>query len=142
MITNYGTMVVGERTRLISTAATLELYVEQGAALNIGAGSLVNYGCSIAATSLIRIGSRCNIGTHVIIMDNDYHELAPERRHIRPASAPIILEDDVWICARSIILRGVTIGWGSVIGAGSVVTRDIPPRSLAAGQPARVIRSI
>jgi maltose O-acetyltransferase len=75
-------------------------------------------------------------------MDNDFHRLEPERRDERPLSAPIILEENVWLGARVIVLRGVTIGAGSAIGAGSVVTRDIPPRSLAVGAPAKVIRSL
>jgi len=139
---NNGTMTIGERVRLISTTATLELAAESGGTLEIGSSTFINYGCSIAASRMISIGPRCNIGTHVIIMDNDYHELDPERRLIRPESSPIILEENVWICARAIILRGVKIGEGSVVGAGSVVTRDIPPRSLAVGQPARVVRSL
>jgi acetyltransferase-like isoleucine patch superfamily enzyme len=56
-------------------------------------------------------------------------------------SKPIILEDDVWLGARVIVLKGVTIGQGAVIGAGSVVTRDIPPHSVAVGQPARVVKT-
>jgi len=75
-------------------------------------------------------------------MDNDFHRLEPERRNERPDSAPIILEDNVWLGARVIVLKGVTIGEGSVIGAGSVVTKDIPPRSLAVGMPAKVIKTL
>jgi maltose O-acetyltransferase len=66
-------LLVGERAQLISSTATLELAVASEATLNIGAGTFVNYGCSIAANSLISIGPRCNIGTHVIMMDNDFH---------------------------------------------------------------------
>jgi maltose O-acetyltransferase len=68
--------------------------------------------------------------------------MEPERRNEMPASAPIVLEENVWIGIRAIVLRGVTIGQGSVIGAGSVVVNDVPPRSLAAGVPARVIRTL
>lgn len=59
-----------------------------------------------------------------------------------PASAPVIIGDDVFIGARAIILKGVTIGDGAVIGAGSVVTKSIPPRVIAAGNPARIIKEI
>lgn len=137
-----GRMIIADRVQLVSTTAKLELAVEEDATLEIGTSTFINYGCSIAASQHIRIGAHCSIGTHVIIMDSDYHELSPERRHIRAEPAPIELEDNVWVCARAIVLKGVTIGHGSVIGAGSVVTRDIPPRSLAVGQPARVIRSL
>lgn len=139
---NYGTMIIGDRARLVGTIVPLELYAGADAVLEIGAGSFVNYGCSIAANREIRIGPRCNIGTYVIIMDNDFHRIEPERRAEMPDSAPVILEENVWLGARVTVLRGVTIGAGSVVAAGSVVVKDIPPRSLAAGAPARVIRSI
>ncbi len=141
-ITNNGTMIIGERVRLVSTIATVEIGVEAGATLEIGNSVFINYGCSFGATKLIRIGANCNIGTHVIMIDNDFHRLEPEHRNERPPSAPIILEDNVWLGARVIVLRGVTIGSGSVIGAGSVVSRDIPPRSIAAGVPAKVLRAL
>ena len=135
-------MIIGNRVRLISNVATLELAVGPGATLEIGERVFINYGCSFGATQLIRIGPRCVIGTYVIMMDNDYHRLEPERRNERPPSAPIVLEENVWLGARVIVLRGVTIGAHSVIGAGSVVTRDIPPRTVAVGMPARVIKSL
>jgi len=138
----WGKLLVGDRVRLVSTVAITELVVGQGGTLEIGESAFINYGCSIAASQLVRIGPRCNIGTHVIMMDNDFHRVEPERRTDRPESRPIILEENVWLGARVIVLRGVTVGAGSVIGAGSVVTRDIPPRSVAAGLPARVIRAL
>jgi maltose O-acetyltransferase len=102
----------------------------------------INYGCSISASQQVRIGDDCSIGTHAIIMDNDFHEIDPGRRRLRPASAPIVLEENVWLGARVTVLKGVTIGRDSVVAAGSVVTRDIPPGTIAAGVPARVIRSL
>ncbi|MBK5222609.1 MAG: acyltransferase [Acidimicrobiia bacterium] len=137
-----GTLTVGDRVQLISTITPIELAVTAGGTLAIGARTLVNYGTSIAASLEVRIGERCQLGTYTLLMDNDFHRLEPERRLERPESAPIIIGDDVWLAARVIVLPGVTIGEGSVIGAGSVVTRDIPTRSLAAGAPARVIRSL
>jgi maltose O-acetyltransferase len=141
-IQNAGTLEVGERVRLVSTTATLEIAVGSNGLLRIGESVFINYGCSIAATKSILIGARCTIGTHVIMMDNDFHRLEPERRNESPPSAPIVLEENVWLGARVIVLRGVTIGEGSAIGAGSVVASDIPPRAVAAGVPAKVIRSI
>lgn len=142
VVQNAGSLLVHDRARLVSTIATLELAVGQSATLEIGARTFINYGCSIGASELITIGPRCSIGTYVIIMDNNYHRLEPERRDERPPSAPIVLEENVWLGARVIVLPGVTIRAGSAIGAGSVVTRDIPARSLAVGQPARVIRDL
>jgi acetyltransferase-like isoleucine patch superfamily enzyme len=141
-VTNKGTLMVGDRARLVSTMATLEIGVGPGGVLDIGENVFVNYGCSFGATKSIRIGAHSTIGPHVIMMDNDFHRLEPERRNELPPSAPIVLEENVWLGARVIVLRGVTIGAGSAIGAASVVAGDIPPRTVAAGVPARVIRSI
>jgi maltose O-acetyltransferase len=135
-----GELIIGDRAVLLSTVATLELIAE-GGRLEIGENSFINYGCSIAATQLVQIGANCKIGKQSIIIDNNFHHLEPERRNIRPPSAPTVLEPSVWLGARVIVLPGVTIGTGSVIGAGSVVTKNIPPRSLAAGIPAKVVRS-
>jgi acetyltransferase-like isoleucine patch superfamily enzyme len=142
VVRNWGRMVVGERTQLVSTIATLELVAMAGASLEIGPRTLVNYGGSIAAHERVSIGARCLIGTHVIIIDNDFHRLEPEHRLEPPPSRPVVIEDDVWLGARVIVLPGVRIGAGSCIGAGSVVNADIPPRSLAAGVPARVIKTL
>ncbi|MCZ7672776.1 MAG: acyltransferase [Chloroflexi bacterium] len=134
-------MKIGNRVQIVSTIAKTELVAANGL-LEIGDGTFINYGCSIAANKLVRIGKNCNIGTYVIMMDNDFHRLEPERRYEFPESEPIILENNVWLGARVIVLKGVTIGEGSVIGAGSVVTKDIPPRSLAAGMPAKILREL
>lgn len=142
VIRNRGSLLIGDRVRMLSTMAPLEIDVGRGATLEFGEGAYVNYGCSIGATLSVRIGAGSSIGSGSILMDNDFHSLEPERRNELPPSAPIVLEENVWLGVRAIVLRGVTIGKGSVIGAGSVVTRDIPPRSLAAGVPARVIRTL
>jgi maltose O-acetyltransferase len=141
MIQNNGILWIGDRVRLISTAAKLELAVN-GGKLEICDGTYINYGCSIAAQNLVRIGPNARIGTYVMITDNNFHRLEPERRDEIPESAPVILEENVWLGGRVIVLPGVTIGAGSAVGAGSVVTRDIPPRSLAVGVPARVIKDL
>jgi maltose O-acetyltransferase len=141
-IHNEGTIRIGDRTKLISHTATLALSTSSGGTLDIGESVFINFGCALGATQLIRIGPRCAIGSHSIIIDNDFHTVDPERRYVVPPSAPIIIEENVWLGARVVVLRGVTIGAHSVIGAGSVVTRNIPPRSVAVGLPARVVKSI
>ena len=135
-----GQLRVADRVRIVSTVATTAIDIT--GTLEIGERVFINYGCSISASELVRIGPRCSLGPHVMIMDNGFHRLEPERRDERPASRPVVLEENVWLGARVIVLPGVTIGAHSVIGAGSVVTRDVPPRSLAAGQPARVLRTL
>ena len=141
-VTNQGTLHIGDRVRLASAVATLELSVGPGGLLEIGERVLINHGCSIGATKLVSIGARCNIGTHCILIDNSFHGIEPDQRDVQPEAAPVVLKDNVWLAARVIVLPGVTIGENSVIGAGSVVTKDIPANVLAAGIPAKVIRSL
>jgi len=135
-------MIIGERVHLRSTPIRSELVSLEGARLEIGDRTFINYGTSICSTQSIRIGNDCSIGSHCILLDNDFHSLEVERRSVAPPSAPIVLGDNVWLGVRVTVLKGVHIGDGAVVGAGSVVTKNIPPRSLAAGVPARVIRTI
>ena len=97
---------------------------------------------SIGDRTQIQCGKSVSIGDHVLIawdvniLEHDFHAAGGG-----PAvSEPIIIEDDVWIGARSIILKGVTIGKGAVIGAGSVVIKNVPPFTFAAGNPAKIIK--
>jgi maltose O-acetyltransferase len=141
-VVNEGRMVIGQRVQIVSTIATTELVTGPEGTLDIGDRTFVNNGCSFGARQLVRIGPDCQIGPHVMILDNDYHRIEPERRLERPESRPVVLEENVWIGARAIILPGVTIGAGSCVGAGSVVRRDVPPRTFVAGVPAREVRSL
>ena len=108
---------------------------------NVGASSVC-----IWSTSKIVIGNYVKIGADVTILDNDAHSMDFFiRRDISKDIAnacPITIEDDVLIGTRSIILKGVTIGARSIIGAGSVVTKSIPADCIAAGNPCRVIRQL
>jgi acetyltransferase-like isoleucine patch superfamily enzyme len=141
-VNNRGTLLIGDRVRMASSLSMLELNVGPQGRLEIGDRVLINHGCSIGATKLVRIGERCNIGSQCILIDNAFHQLDPERRDEQPPPAPVVLEANVWLAARVIVLPGVTIGQNSVVGAGSVVTRDIPADVLAAGVPARVLRPL
>lgn len=133
-----GQIVFGDRVRLIGTMIPVEFVAHPGASIEIGDGTFINYGTSISAHQRVSIGRDCSVGQYSIINDNDYHDV--EDHHLLPPAQPVALEDRVWLGARVIVLRGVRIGHDSAIGAGSVVTRDIPPRSVAVGVPARVIR--
>jgi acetyltransferase-like isoleucine patch superfamily enzyme len=135
-----GRIEVGERVRFEARTIPVEMVAWQGAMLSIGSGTFINYATSLSAHRLVSIGRDCMIGNYVVIMDSDYHELLDRSR--LDEAAPVIIEDGVWIGLRATVLKGVRIGRGSVVGAGSLVTSDIPPDSLALGVPARVVRSL
>ena len=117
--------------------------------LNIHVGDDVSLGWRptiLAALSEIRIGSKVMFGPYVIIIGGSHNIVVPGRFmidvHDKAANDDlgVVIEDDVWVGARAMILRGVRVGRGAVIGAGSVVTKSVPPYALVAGIPARVIR--
>jgi acetyltransferase-like isoleucine patch superfamily enzyme len=147
-----GVLRIGKRLALRSTPRSNPLGVhhpvilavwQAGAELLIGDDFGMTGGAVCAARS-VRIGDRVILGANSVVTDTDFHPLEAERRRHFPADgrvAPVMIEDDVFIGMSCIVLKGVTIGRGSVIGAGSVVTRDVPPGSIAAGNPARVIGS-
>ncbi len=139
LVRNLGRITIGERLLMYGGTVRCELVTNPRGAIEIGDRVFINYGVSISAHRLVKIGNRCQIGNYSLLMDNDYHQIGAQ--HKTGVSQPIILEDDVWLGARVIVLKGVTIGQGAVIGAGSVVTRDIPPRSVAVGSPARVVKT-
>ena len=97
---------------------------------------VINYNCVILDTSPVHIGANAFIAPGVCISCVSHAMDAQQRADIITTSAPITLEDDVWIGANAVICGGVTIGKGSIIGAGSVVTRDIPAGVVAAERPA------
>jgi acetyltransferase-like isoleucine patch superfamily enzyme len=137
-VQNGGTIRIGERAQLLSHYAHSVLATFPGGLLEIGDRTVLNYGVDICATKHVRIGSDCLLGTHVIILDSDFHAIEDHDR--MPEPRPVVIGDRVWIGNRAMILPGVTIGDGAVVGAGSVVMSDVPPRSLAMGNPARVIK--
>ena len=116
----------------------VEISCARGGRLKFGNNVFLNQGVRIACSREISIGDNALIGDETVILDNDYHGVADS-----PAkSAPVRIESDVWLGTRVIVLRGVTIGRGSVVGAGAVVTHSIPPFVFAAGVPAQVIKSL
>jgi acetyltransferase-like isoleucine patch superfamily enzyme len=116
-------------------------YLGVGAELIIGNNVGIS-GSTISASDSIRIGNNVLIGSGCVISDSDSHPVLPSERndHTKTKTKPVVIEDDVFIGARSIILKGVTIGKGSVIGAGSVVTKSIPEYTIAGGNPAKIIK--
>lgn len=114
-----------------------------GAVIRIGEGSRI-HGTCIHAYSEINIGRNCLIAGNCQIFDGHGHDLCfpnvEDRVLSVGGSKPITIDDNVWIGANTIILPGVKIGFGSVIGANSVVSKEIPPMSVAVGNPAVVVR--
>lgn len=123
------------------------IYTIENAQIQIGNNVGISSACLWIQSSL-KIGNNVKIGGDCIIMDTDAHSLNYKERRIfqydlkNTKSSPITIEDDVLIGARCIILKGVKIGKQSIIGSGSIVTKDIPPCCIAAGNPCKVIRYI
>ena len=124
----------------LNTGGSMNLCVEDGATLEF------KRGCGVSASQLIanvgiEIGEDALIGAGCLICDSDMHEV-PLGSGKAIAMGPIKIGARAFIGARCIILKGVTIGEGAVVGAGSVVTQDVPPAGLVAGNPAKLVRLI
>lgn len=118
------------------------LLMDLGYQTVIGPGTFINGGVVILDVARVRIGADVQIGPNVQIL-TPTHPLDPEtRRTGLEAAEPITIEDNVWLGGGVIVCPGVTIGHDTVVGAGGVVTKDLPPRVLAVGNPARVIRQL
>jgi len=118
---------------------------KKGAIISIGENTRINGAC-IHAINKISIGDNCLIAANCQIIDSNGHESSfdnvKNRLNTSDNGKAIIIEDNVWLGANSFIMPGVTIGEGAIIGASSVVTKDIPPMCLAAGNPAKVIKKV
>ncbi len=116
------------------------LHVGFGKNLRVGKNVFFNTGCTIIDRGGVTIGDDTFLGPNVSLITTN-HGLAPSERR-STVSKPIVLGKNVWIGAGAIVLPGVTIGDNSVVGAGAVVTRNIPANTVAAGNPACVLRSL
>lgn len=125
---------------------------QQGAFFTDNSDAKISIGNNVGMSSTrmwiskgLTIGDNVKIGACVLLIDTDSHPIDYKLRRTSNEgvkSAPIVIEDDVWIGAHSIVLKGVTIGARSIIGAGSVVTKSIPADCIAAGNPCKVIRKL
>jgi acetyltransferase-like isoleucine patch superfamily enzyme len=128
-----------------------------GGDIEIGDWCFIGPGSRIWSAASVRIGNRVLISHDVNVHDNDSHPLGAAERHAqfveivqrghpREAgnirSAPVVIGDDAWIGFNATVLKGVSIGTGAIVAAGSVVTRDVPPWTVVAGNPATVVRSL
>lgn len=110
----------------------------RGACITIGKGTYLNRNTEIIAAERVTIGVDCKIARDVIIMDTDQHSIGLEPL----INKPVDIGDRVWLGSRVIILKGVTIGHDSIVGAGSIVTKSMPPFSVAVGPAAKVVRTL
>lgn len=132
------------------------LVFAHGGEISVGDWCFIGPGTRIWSGASIKIGNRVMISHNVNIFDSLTHPLDPAERHahfrrimehghpdaVDLGERPVVIEDDAWIAASATILRGVRIGHGAVVGAAAVVTRDVPPLTVVAGNPARVIRQL
>ena len=118
------------------------LFVDYGTHTTIGDRTFVNFGLVALDVAPIVIGADCQVGPNVQLLTPTHPLGAVARREKWEGAAPITLGDNVWLGGGVIVLPGVTVGDDSVVGAGSVVSRDVPAGVLALGNPARVIRDL
>lgn len=109
--------------------------------ISFGNHCLISPGVRISAARSVKIGDNCMLAANVYISDSDWHGIYNRIRPFR-CTKPVMLANNVWVGDSAIITKGVSIGENSVIGAGAVVTRDIPANAIAAGNPARIVKSI
>lgn len=137
---------IGKRCRFMSKQIGNLLGINHRCILatyNANAILKIGDGCSFSGVSIwcfdhIVIGNHVRVGANCIIMDGDAHQ-----DDLRAGqNSPIVIEDNVWLGANVIVLKGVTIGHNSLIGAGSIVTHNIPENVVAAGNPCRIIKEI
>jgi acetyltransferase-like isoleucine patch superfamily enzyme len=132
---------IGDDVSMYAQSTLAGARVIDNPTLTIGSNTVLGYQLYITVGADVTIGNNCLIAEKVTIMSYDGHHANPLQRHL-PAppesSRPITICDNVWIGAGSIILKGVTIGEGSIVAGGSVVTAKVPPNSMAIGNPARV----
>lgn len=134
IIRRGGKLVTGSGVRIAD-----HCFIDVGSRglLSIGTRTVIGPYTRIMAATEVRIGARCMISWNCSIFDSIGHRLWLEETGETEIEAPITIGDDVWIGPYSIIMKGVTIGNNCVIGAGSVVRRDVPPNTLVYGNPAR-----
>lgn len=134
-----GSTRIGDRFMAEGTIAGVMIRVARGGVLVVGSNVYLNAGSSIEVDHEVRIGDHVLIAPFASIVDDDAHEAEPGSGQ---GQGPVIVGNNVWLGRNVVVLPGVEIGDGSVIGANSVVSRDVPPHCFAAGAPARVIRKL
>ncbi len=146
-ITGHGRIVIGKYVHLSGKSSIEFANRWKGSPeFVIGNHTFIGHNCIFTIGDSVRIGNHCLLAGGVNISDNDGHPIDALARRTQPAPPdairPVVIGDDVWIGGRATILKGVTIGDRAIVGAGSVVTKSVPPDVVVAGNPARVIKSL
>jgi maltose O-acetyltransferase len=115
-------------------------HCDYGTNIRIGRGCFVNFGCVFLDVAAIALGDACQIGPLVQILTADHPRDAAQRRDGYESGKPITIGANVWIGGGAILLPGISIGEDAIVGAGSVVTRDVPAGATVSGNPARAAR--
>lgn len=117
-------------------------YCDYGSHIEVGKNFFANYNCTILDVATVKIGDNCQMAPNVAIYTAGHPVHPVSRNSAYEYGIPVEIGDNVWLGGNTVILPGVHIGSNSIIGAGSVVTKDIPEWSIAAGNPCKVIRKI
>ena len=147
-VSGGGKLILGNNILIDGKAAFMfAVRYAKDPTLMIGDNTVISHGCSFTVGRQVTIGKHCLIAGDVMMFDAPGHPIDPAQRKLgAPANLqdvrPIEIQDNVWIGTRAIIFPGVTVGEGSVIASASVVTNDVPPYTLVAGNPARVIKKL
>ena len=115
-------------------------YTDCGKNIRVGKNVFINSGCCFQDQGGITVGDNALIG-HQVVLATLNHDLAPEKRASMQA-APIVIGKSAWIGSHATVLAGVTVGDGAVVAAGAVVTKDVPPRTVVGGVPAKIIKTV
>lgn len=148
VLKNEGKIIIGDRVSLNSFPGEepyktgLQCHCKESV-ISIGNDCNLN-GTMIHCRTSVSIGNFCMFGPGSKIVDNDSHRLSIDVKERRkpPNSAPILIEDNVWVGMNSLILKGVKIGKNSIVAAYSVVTKPVPENVLVAGNPAKIIKKL
>jgi acetyltransferase-like isoleucine patch superfamily enzyme len=137
--TNGGAIVLGANCRLRGGPVRTRLITRGGGRIELGERVGINFGAEICSEHLVRIGNDVAIGPLTTIYDTNFHPLG-EGDEVK--AGPVEIGSNVWIGRQALILPAITIGDHSVVASGAIVTRDVPPRVLVAGNPAQVVREV
>lgn len=129
---------IGERTWLRTDLGPIVIAAFEGAELRLGPDCFLN-GAHLSAKCRLVLGRRVWVGPGSRVFDSDQHDLDADRLERRE---PLQLDDHVWVASDATVLRGASIGAHSIVGAGSVVTKPVPPHTIVAGSPARPVGSV